>query len=1368
MNECMEHTYAENEQEAMQAMANIRHFITAVRNLPEFSAHGNLFCPRNTAPQLRKSSKPLHEIRIIQRLRKAMVGCARKPAEFEVPVKLVNAASSSPDNVDPGKAERIQLVFDFLLPLLRDLSDSYEQLDLTMSLHESVASQCSSKSKPTAPRGLLSLRDYTDIGCLLELTVVTSILPTIEPNILQLAETRIQRVPKAMKGRLPAMALLWGSAVASGCQSVDPTSPVSYTTSGMQALYNSAQELYSTALSIAKLCIMERFRPMFLPRHIADIYAALHQTFHWHDIVQVWVNKKGSFDLLGESMMMNQGSLSFLGQLGFFDDNDPVKCGLQTLIVDQVLVVKTYQCLLSFGSKKTPRWLRHQVARKLNCLAAIDLESILFVFVDAAKSLSNADMTTAATRLAHALIPSSSVDPNSMSGPNEYLVSVVSQLADSMDRYIDCRETHEKMSSITNIPSLAGPLTAAALIPLLLEHHKDLICQFWIQKLVAPINCKVEKMTEGQISRIIHRFYVWLCCTAPPTPALCALLAFKGFCAQHNQEESNAGSLHNFTVLQLFFRLAASAPLSPHLNMTKSIVIQILEPLVSSEQDPASYNRLITLAICFINTIAVTKYDISGPTYFAPSSNGACECRRRSHTQENTQNCERVLDELHARCNVAVQFLHQLNIRLESCEQNSEEGNLRHQFPLSASVFEVLLLAYLSFLPKWRGSSSMKEEPLLLRILQQESVKLSALSLLPLLVENLEVLELLGTSAVHVLRMIYFILIDGVSDIRDFSSNSDLKFFWSECSITKALFTQDDADALSYFLHDQINDKSKLIQVDEEQSNDVDSTVVDSRISMSSLCLSLLLTILQLGEQHRVSVEEDYFRKFLPILKLYAQDLDCDRHMSLEEAAARSSMAEIAAHTCVLIVSRDAFEEKKKKEKHEQQDVIGVHCGKLVKLITQAEQDLGSTMAPIRARGMVSLMRAARAEVKIHDHDLDQRVKSFCNIRESAQSAQDSYVTLCYGTPSVSERAWCRCDLERMLQLALLAIEDNDSFVFLAAVQTLSSLCDVNPQYFLPRLTSAISRGILENNKSVNGHEESPIAISISCRVKLCDSLIFAIRRRGEALGHYSVSLVDELLRGCRSNVQEVNDLTEAVNFTYSDEQQTTSFFIEQQTYEFLNREVMDNDDAADLKEDKHRKVLVGGPIFEAEELDAVRSGCFNCLAEVVMILAQPNLVAQFIPRIVFLCLDALRLDKGRLVRRAAAFLSREVYRAAFREGKMLVSEEIIPHQLFPSLTMELVSSGEACLAATLKQMSMSNAITGKSTYDPATDARSTEALELRQLCEECGFLALASTMAKEREQSDRTLRNAPKIVQEMLKNSIVRNRGAINIYQHD
>jgi len=1367
MNEWMEQNYAEHEEEAMQAaVANIRNFITAVRNLPEFSARGILCCQQGTASQMRKSSKPLRDIRIVQQLRKAMAGCARKPAEFEATAVNSSNAAASPENVEPGEAERVELVFDFLLPLLKDLSAAYEQLDLAVSLHDPVAFQCRSKSKPTAPPGLLSLRDYTDIACLLELTVTTSILPTIEPNILQPVEKRIQQLPKAMKGRLPAVAFLWGSAVASQCKRVDENAPLPYTTSGMQALYNSAQELHSTALSIAKLCIMERFRPMFLPRHLADVHAALHQSFHWHGIIQECINKKVKTDFPVKSFMMDQGSLSLSYQLGFLDDNAPAERDIQSFIIDQVLLVKTYQCLLSFGSKKTPQWLRYQIARKLSYLATIDLESILFVFVDIAKSLSSADMTVAATRLAHALIPSSVVDPSSVIDPKEYLVSVMSQLAFSMDKYIDCRETHEKMSS-SNIPSLAGPLTAGALIPLLLEQHKDLICQFWIQKLAAPINDCGRELTEGQISRIIQRFYVWLCCTAPPTPALCTLLAYEGFHKKDNQEGVNDGSFNSCTVLQLFFQIAASAPLSPHLTMTKSIIMQILEPLVSSGQDPTSYNRLITLAICFIHTIAVTNHDIAGPTYFAPSLNGTCECRLRNHAQEKAEKFSRVLEELHARCNVAIQILHQLNVRLETCEQKSDESNLRHQFPLSASVFEVLLLAYLSYLPKWRQSSSISEEPLLIRVLQQESVKLSALSLLPLLVENFGVLELLGTSAVHVLRMIYLILVDGVSDIRDFSNGSDLKFTSSECSITEALFTQDNAGALSYFLHDHINDEAKITQVGvfKEQSREVDSTVVDSRISMSSLCLSLLLTILQLGEKHRVAVEEDYFRRFLPILKVYAEDLDCDRPMSAEEAAARSSMAEIAAHICVLIVSRDAFEKKKNEEKKVQQDFIGEHCGRLVKLISQAEQDLRSNMAPIRARGMVSLMRAARAEVNIHDHDINSKVKNCCNISEAAQ---DSFVTLCCSTPTLSERTWCRCDTERMLQVAILAMEDKDSFVFLAAVQTLSSLCDVDPKYFLPGLAIAISRGILEN-KTVNRRKETPIALSISCRAKLCESLIFAIRRRGEALGHYSVSLVDELLRGCRSNVQEVNDtgsgFTDVVNVMHSAEQPTINFVIEQQTYDFLNIEATEYDDAADLKEEKQMKMLVGGPIFEVEELDSVRSGCYNCLAEIIMTLAQPSLVAQFIPKIVFLCLNALRLDKGRLVRRAAAFLSREVYRAAFREGKMLVSQE---HQLFPSLTMELVSSGEACLVATLMQMTQPNATMGKSTYDPATDARITEALEWRQLCEEHGYLALASAMAKELEQSDRTLRNAPKIVQEMLKNSKSRKCSAININQFD
>lgn len=1348
------------EEAAKQAVARIRHFTTTIRELPEFSTHCPLNCQNDKLSRGRKPSKPLHEVRITQRLREAMAGNVRKAANANSTVELSETIIFL-ENIDKGEEERIELVFDFLLPLLMDLSAAYEQLDMTLPQPDSIASQCSSKAKPKAPPGLLSLADYTDIGCLLELLVATSILPKLEPNILHPAEKRIHNLPKTMKGRVPAMAFLWGSAVASRCTKVDLTS-LSYTTPGFQELFNTAQELLFTALSIAKLCTMARFRPMFLPRHIVDVCAALHQSFHWYYMIQSCLKRNGGTNELGSLPLMKEWDLSFLSELGFANarplvDSDQYvfDCDQQNSIIDRVLLVKAYQSLLSFGSKKTPDWLRRQISHRLSYLARIDLDSILLVFVHVAESLPSADMTGAATRLAQALIPNSTVNSSQADGSNEYLISILSQLADSIDTYIVSRKSQVDMSSHSSSrirSSLAGPLTAASIIPLLLQHHKNMICKFWIERLVAPISNDVKMLGDDQISTIIQRFYVWICCTTPPTSAICALLAYERFQIKDSENEDKEECfLTGYTILQLLLRIAASAPLSPHFNMTKSIIFQILEPLVLSGQDPKSYRRLVTVAICLVHSVAVTNYDVSGPTFFAPSSNGACACRLHNHAEDNSQ---RILEELQARCKVAVQILHQLNLDVETNSktflsthgQQSGEVSLRHRFPLSASVFEVLLLVYLTILPKRHGSSSVSEGVSLPKILQQESFKLAALNLLPILMESSGVLELLGTSAVHILRMIHYILIDGVSDICNIA---DLKLDASDLSVINDFLTDEDVETLSIFLSSSCSNilEYSKVAVVEQQDIEVDLTVIDSRVSMSSLCLSLLLTILELGEKHRDAFEEDCIRKFLPVVKAYAKDLDSCRIMSLEEAAKRSNMAEIAAHICALIVSRDAHDESNEKVGEPQLGFDEAVCNGLVRLITQAEQDLQSDMAPIRARGVVGLMHAARAEVSIQDHYIDQK----SNVSENVNNDFEN-VSIC--APTTEERKWSKHAIEKMLQVTVLALEDKDSYVFLAAVQTLSALCDVAPQHFLPRLAIAVSRGIIESSKYTT------MEISISCRAKFAEALMFAIRRRGEALCHYNISLVNELLRGCHSNSHQVTGrgLTSLAGFLYSDEQQTLNHLIQQQTHDFLGGEATKKIDIcyvdeADLKEEKHRKDLVGGPIFEVEELDTVRSGCYNCLAEIVA-LTSPDLVAQFIPQLVFLCLNALRLDKGRLVRRAAAYLSRELYRASLREGKGLVSQRRRSSQSFLPMTVELVSSGEVCLAATLKQIVDLKETTGYNMYDPATDARCWEALESRHLCEEYGFLSLASAMVKEMELCDHSLQNAPRMVREMLMNN--------------
>jgi len=1282
----------ELEEAAKQTVASIRGFISTIREFPEFSASQERKCRKGEEQQ---GIIPLNQVRIYPRL---LSFVTRNVAA----IALVE--------------ERRQVVYDILIPLLKDLTKSYRQLDVKLLPHRTGTSVTSNNK---APPGLLSLSDYTDIGCLLEFLVTTSILPNLEPYILYPAEKRIRTLPKALQGRMPSRAYLWGTSVA-----VEPSPP------NQEEL--AAHELRLVGLTMAKLCTTARFQPMFLLRHMADICAALHQSFHSFQTVIGDEQQQQLFWKLPS--MDDEWELQFLNQLGF--SSSLVVSKTNSRILDPIFSIKAYQSLLSFGSKNAPYWLRCQVSRQLASVARTDLDAILYVFVHVADSLPGADRTAAATRLAYTLTrPSSTTNSGSSDDRNLYYNSILSQLADSLDNYI-VSKINNKEGTISVSSSLAGPLTAAALVPLLLPHYKDMVRQFWIQRLLSPL-CNNDGqnttfISEEHISKITNRLYVWICCTTPPIPALSAMLSYESciVSSRHVQTNKDSVRIGRYTVLQLLLRIAASAPLSSHLDTIRRTIAQILQSIVLSD---SNRQQLVTVAICIVHSVAPMTYDIEGGTYFAPSSNnGCCECRQRNRLLKD--NSDQSLLELQARCKVMVQILRQMNIENGAIEAKGKESCMKgRRLPLSACVFEVLFHVYLSLLPK-SPCAFQDEEFFLPKMLRLEPVKLAALHLLPMLIETCEIDELLGSSATRIFGMIRSVLIAGLSD---FSNAEDLKLGTFEC-LDSAYLSQDADNALTDLLCETFssNDQSEV-----DLKND-DLTSNDSLISMSSLCLSLLLAILELGNQRRESNEEDCLRALLPVVKLYAADLNFSRNPF--EAAARSNMAEVAAHICALIISRDAPNENDELRKVDDDEVTG----RMRKRLVQAEQDLQSDMVPLRARGIVCLMRAVRAEVNTRDHDLLKTTDvPRCVVTEVG--GEDVVAAMPRGS---SENEWDRDTMNRMLKLVTLALKDNESYVFLAAVQTLSALCDVVPSYYMPRLATALSRGVFAISDT-EGSEGTRVELSLSQRIKLAEALMFAIRRRGEALGHYATSLVVELLRGCQVNCLEGLPLADDNRVLDTLIQQQTHLYLEHGTYEVPPEgDLEESADIATAKEEKRNRAAAGGPVFVVEELDAVRSGCYSCLAEVITLL-EPNSVTRYISQIVYLCLDALRLDKTRPVRRSAALLSREVYRAVLREGeKGLKFQNKSMYQCILPMTLELVSSGcEATLAATLKQISALNETSGNRHYDPATDARCQEALDARQLCEEFGYLALASAMAKEKKQRDRSLQNAPVIVRDML-----------------
>jgi hypothetical protein len=231
---------------------------------------------------------------------------------------------------------RQSIVFDIFVPSFEALTYAYQVLD---RIPEPPVIK---GTKPKPPPGILSLRNYTDVACATECAVVLGILPHLEPNVLLALPERLRySLPKSLAGRLPRRLLLQSKIV------VD--------------LHSRVAELDAVARAIGNLISLDRFQPMLLPRHVADLYAALLQANH-------------------ESPTTTRG-LPWL---------------LQST-VPTLLQAKSFQTLLLFGTKG-PLWLRQAVSVYLTNLAVQDLSAIVQVFV-----MPDINSSAAAIRLAKTL-----------------------------------------------------------------------------------------------------------------------------------------------------------------------------------------------------------------------------------------------------------------------------------------------------------------------------------------------------------------------------------------------------------------------------------------------------------------------------------------------------------------------------------------------------------------------------------------------------------------------------------------------------------------------------------------------------------------------------------------------------------------------------------------------------------------------------------------------------------------------------------------------------------------------------------------------------------------------------------------------------
>ncbi|KAI9913324.1 hypothetical protein PsorP6_005745 [Peronosclerospora sorghi] len=164
-----------------------------------------------------------------------------------------------------------------------------------------------------------------------------------------------------------------------------------------------------------------------------------------------------------------------------------------------------------------------------------------------------------------------------------------------------------------------------------------------------------------------------------------------------------------------------------------------------------------------------------------------------------------------------------------------------------------------------------------------------------------------------------------------------------------------------------------------------------------TICLSLVMTILEVGSSERSGSEEQQLRAMLPVLKILS------RHP-------RPEAAELASNARVRILSRGVTETKCVNNANQCFDEV----------LQKAESDLSSELVPLRARGVVTLAKLVRqSHAHACNHDWTPRVHA----------------------------------LARVFLLHLL---DSESYVFLAAVQGLAALADVHPDVAIPVLVNAL------------------------------------------------------------------------------------------------------------------------------------------------------------------------------------------------------------------------------------------------------------------------------------------------------------------------
>ena len=1077
--------------------------------------------------------------------------------------------------------ERRQIVYNILLPMLQSLEHCYEILDQlptnTDGQNIEKPKSARDKKKPKAPIGMLSIQNYTDIACLLEFTVLTSILPLIEKHILISFEDRIRyQLPKSLAGRINRSSLSWGS---------------TYHKAESEALR--CQELIDTASTIASLIMSDRFKPMLLPRHLADIYAGLFQA-----------------ECLGDGKQQ-EDTKDLYANLGL----------ASAMKIDASVQAKAYQTLLLQGTK-SPTWLRQRVSPLLSQLACKNLGAIIQVFCPVSES------STASQRLGRALstAPSKKALCQQMLGLLQFIYPTNGEIP------------ARAMAILETIWAVLNQWPSITI--------KRNLIELWEMGIFDENNKYTIHATIRQIGALFS--------FVPPSANPMKVLEW----------------IPRNSIFQQLVRLASMPSVLSSTAKTdaKQTLLWLSEAIGAVERVPNVGNKQITgqtiLVTIWVHSLAPYSWDFEGNTYYFIES---LESESKSSHPQSLQaigikDNETSFIDLNA---VSKACSDRVDVFFEFTNFLSEKSSISNLSltGLFSKMFQLLMRLYLS----------------------SSDFRFVSMLVLPRLVERALPEELLfgdTEDAMEFLSLVKLILVSVRSKCKNQSVGLDT---------FPAHTSEEDNGMVKYLLDLQrtTNSGSKKVEATSfitESNSDEDESI----LSIASIILSVLISVLELGSKLRSAQEEDILKSILPILaslsELNNQEKNSNALPSQDSSAA---IADMSGYAMALIASRSAPLQSTETEGIESLATRD----KLNEIISDAEKDLQSTEPPIRARGMVSLGRLARGYLGILTEESLAREKSgplIVELQQESKEEEDNAISFL---------------TQEVLRLSMIALADEESYVYLAAVQTVVAVGDVQPKKVLPVVAFTLVTGFLKAGTQVTTTLTSDIRVTQEQRIKLAEALIFIIRRR---------AVVDEFVPVLLSLMAFGRVQRTESNFDDRD----SDDLIQNETHKyFVGNDELESE--AKSWEEREIRLNTGGPIFKSEEFDLVRAARASVLAEVVSN-AKPSSLVPYCKLLVRLAIDTLTLDSSRIVCRSIALLVRELYSCLLSEFDTQ-TETSIP------FTVAFISSDEELLFVTIQAYATGIATKSKGTFnDTATSARCKEAIILREQAEEAGFLSAA------------------------------------------